>query len=139
MKDYSELRNKLKKALEEAFNIGLTISPNGGYAMSYSKDKLPPYAVGLFGALSIIMGPGARSRLGLSYDETIVLEDAFRSRLNVKKPRLKKLYPGLDALGHELRDLVLQKRVAKIRSTTLSQTPPPPAPLAHALNNLELE
>ncbi len=115
--DYELLLKQLKNALKTAKKLGLSVAPGGGYAMSYDINNPPPYQVGLYGALSIIEGPAARSRLGLTFDETMALEAGFNGTgaKSRKKPakRSKKFKPELYKLGEELaKDFALKKKKA---------------------------
>lgn len=98
--DINKTKAIVFEALNEARNLGISIAPNGGYASGYNKDKLPPYSVGLFGALSVVLGDDARSKIGLTFNETMALEAAFNSRPS--KLKKKKAYPELEALGKKL-------------------------------------
>ena len=83
--------------------------------MGYDINHLPPYPVGLFGALSIVEGSGARCKLGLTFDETQSLEAGFNGCLpdmkNKKKKKRQafKLNPELMKIGAEL-TLLLYKQ-----------------------------
>lgn len=88
--EYSELKEYLKNVLKTARKLGLSIIPSGGYSMGYDMNNLPPYPVGLFGALSIVEGPGARCKLGLTFDQTQSLEAGFNSCIPNAKNRKKK-------------------------------------------------
>ena len=98
--DINKTKAIVFEALNEARNLDMVIVPNGGYASGYTKDKLPPYPVGLFGALSVILGDDARSKIGLTFNETMALEAAFNNRPS--KLKKKKAYPELEALGKKL-------------------------------------
>ena len=100
--DYDLLLKQLSNVLRVAKKLGLNVVPNGGYAMSYSINRLPPYPVGLFGALSIVDGEGARGKLGLSFDETQAIEAGFNGQGNKKQKKRGRTYPELEAIGIEL-------------------------------------
>lgn len=126
--NYEALSKRLHKAINVAKKIGLSIIPRGGYAMDYDINKLPPYSVGLFGALSIVEGPGARSKLDLTYLQTSALEAGFNSVLYSNAPttitppkRIKKdeVYLKLEAIGKELAKKVVPE-ISK-RSPTLKK------------------
>jgi hypothetical protein len=88
---YIQLREHLKNVLKTAKKLGLIVRQSGGYSMGYDINNLPPYPVGLFGALSIVEGPGARCKLGLTFDETQSLEAGFNGvELDTKNKKKKK-------------------------------------------------
>lgn len=98
--DYENLLKQIRNALKTAKKLGLKVVSGGGYAMSYDINNPPPYPVGLFGALSIVEGPAARGRLGLTFDETMSLEAGFNGK---KKPRkVRRFVPELYKIGQEL-------------------------------------
>jgi hypothetical protein len=105
---YTELKNYLTSALKTAKKLGLNVQPGGGYSMGYDLNNLPPYAVGLFGALSIVEGAGARCKLGLTFDQTEALEAGFNGCLpnsqNKKKKNRRSLSPDMELMriGAEL-------------------------------------
>ena len=108
---YEKLNEYLKGVLKTAKKLGLRVEPNGGYSMGYSINNLPPYPVGLMGALSIIEGEGARCKLGLTFDETMSLEYGFNTRVPDKKERRKrKFYPELWKIGADLGATLIKKR-----------------------------
>lgn len=113
---YDELKKYLKNILKTAKKLGLQVQPGGGYAMGYDINNLPPYQVGLFGALSIIEGQGARCKFGptfgLSFDDTETLEAGFNGNMNTKK-RKKNYKPNKELLmiGMELSRLVYRHQL----------------------------
>jgi len=108
MEKYTELKEHLKNVLKTAKKLGLNVQPCGGYSMGYDINNLPPYPVGLFGALSIVEGPGARCKLGLTFDETESLEAGFNGCFtdtkNKKKKKRRNFKPDIQLLklGAEL-------------------------------------
>lgn len=116
---YEALREHLKQMLKTAKKLGLNVRQGGGYSMGYDVNNLPPYAVGLFGALSIVEGAGARGKLGLTFEETMSLEAGFEGHVLPKKSKKKKkkIYLELVKLGAELSlGLFRQKAVPRIKS-----------------------
>lgn len=102
---YSEIKEHLKNVLKTAKRLGLNVVVGGGYSMGYDINNLPPYPVGLFGALSIVEGPGARCKLGLPFDDTESLEAGFNGQMPRKKKGFK-LNKELMDVGLELSRLV---------------------------------
>lgn len=90
MEKYVELKEHLKNVLKTAKKLGLNVQTGGGYAMGYDINNLPPYPVGLIGALSIVEGQGARCKLGLTFDQTQSLEAGFDGRYPDTKSKKKK-------------------------------------------------
>jgi hypothetical protein len=130
--DYEVLLKRLHKALNVAKKLGLEIIPGGGYATDYSIHKLPKYRVGLFGALSIVDGQGARSKLGLTYLQTSAIEAGFNSvphydaPVVVSSPRkIKKdeVYLKLEAIGKELAKKVITP-YTPIKKRAFKKSPP---------------
>ena len=111
---YTELKEHLTNVLKTAKKLGLSIEPGGGYTMGYDINNLPPYPVGLFGALSIVEGPGARCKLGLTFDETESLESGFNcsypNTKNKKKKKKRNFKPDTELikLGTELSSIFLK-------------------------------
>lgn len=87
---YTALTEHLKNILKTAKKLGLNVQPGGGYSMGYSINNLPPYPVGLFGALSIVDGQGGRCKLGLTFDETESLEAGFNGNFPDARNKTKK-------------------------------------------------
>lgn len=116
---YAELKEHLKGVLKTAKRLGLNVQPNGGYSMGYDINNLPPYPVGLFGALSIVEGHGARCRLGLTFDETESLEAGFNGSFpeqkNKKKKKRRNFKPDMELMkiGVELA-LTLHKPLRRL-------------------------
>lgn len=116
---YAELKERLKGVLKTAKRIGLNVQSNGGYSMGYDINNLPPYPVGLFGALSIVEGHGARCRLGLTFDETESLEAGFNGcfleQKNKKKKKRRNFKPDTELMkiGVELA-LTLHKPLRRL-------------------------
>lgn len=100
--DYEELFNRLKDMLYEAKQLGLVIQPKGGYAMGFNKNNLPIYPVGLFGALSIVKGQGARNTLGLTFEQTMSLEQGFNGPSITSFNKKKCKHPQLERIGKRL-------------------------------------
>jgi len=105
--DIDLLRTKLADSIKEAKNLGMTIVPGGSYSTIYTKDNLPPYPVGLFGALSIVNGSEARSKLGLTYKQTEAIECGFNG--DSIRGKKNKAHKELYMLGNDLRKLVYDK------------------------------
>lgn len=109
---YAEIKEHLKNVIKTAKKLGLVVQPGGGYTMSYDINNLPPYPVGLYGALSIVEGPGARCKLGLTFDETESLEAGFNGTYpNFSKKKKKKgsVSKELMTVGAELSQLVYKR------------------------------
>lgn len=107
---YLEIKEHLKNVLKTAKKLGLNVIPGGGYTMGYDLNNLPPYPVGLFGALSIVEGPGSRCKLGLTFDETQSLEAGFNYSFPAKSNKRKKLNQELVNVGIELNGIVQTKK-----------------------------
>lgn len=132
MEKYAELKEHLKNVLKTAKKLGLIVHPEGGYSMGYDLNNLPPYAVGLFGALSIVEGQGARCKLGLTFDQTQSLEAGFDGRYPDKKKKKRKgflLDEELMKIGAELTAFA-QKAPRTFRSNYQ-----PAAPIAANFDN----
>lgn len=100
---YTKIKEHLIKVLDEAVKLGLQVIPNGGYAAGYDKEKLPSYAVGLYGALSVVDGQEGRQSLGLTFDETQAIENGFNGQYEKRNKKQKsKYYPDLEKMGLEL-------------------------------------
>lgn len=104
-----DLYNKLLKELKDIKTLGVIIVPNGSYATGYNRDRLPPYQVGLIGALSLLYGDSARSSLGISFDESMALERGFNGDRSkdikyIIKGRKRKENPiyKFHQIGHKL-------------------------------------
>lgn len=106
---YLEIKEHLKNVLKTAKRLGLQIRPGGGYAMGYDFNNLPPYPVGLFGALSIVEGQGARCKLGLTFEETDCLEAGFNGNAPKAKRKRAKVNKELMVIGFELRQYIYKE------------------------------
>ncbi len=152
--NYEALSWRLQNAINVGKKLGLNIIPGGGYAMDYSFSRIPKYPVGLFGALSIVEGAGARSKLGLTYIQTSALEAGFNSMRNDGAPsapllqvsKIKKddVYLKLEEIGKELgrkisppapRKFGIQKKKSRnsvasypLGNSSWRAAPPPPGP-----------
>lgn len=121
--NYTELKDYLTRVLKTAKKLGLVVEPNGGYSMGYDINNLPPYPVGLFGALSIVEGAGARCKLGLTYEQTESLESGFNgcfpSAQNKKKKKRRTFKPDMELMkvGAELTLLFQKQRPSGLRYT----------------------
>lgn len=134
MEKYSELKVYLEGILKTAKKLGLNVQPGGGYTMGYDISNLPPYPVGLYGALSIIEGPGARCKLGLTFDQTQSLEAGFNGIFPDTKNKKKKKRKNFDIdaelvkLGAEL-SFSLRRQPRRSKSFYNNYDyPPPPMP-----------
>ncbi len=133
MEKYSELKEYLQGILKTAKKLGLNVQPGGGYTMGYDISNLPPYPVGLYGALSIVEGPGARCKLGLTFDQTQSLEAGFNGIFPDTKNKKKKKRKNFDIdaelvkLGAELA-FSLRRQPRRGKSLYDDYYPPPPMP-----------
>lgn len=109
---YKNLLKKIEHAIDIVKKLGVQISPNGGYCAGYSINNLPDFSVGLFGALSIVFGEGARSKLGLSYKESLALENGFNgaSIKSLNRSGYKIYYPEYIIMGQALAEYLLPKK-----------------------------
>jgi hypothetical protein len=111
------LKARLIDAIEEVKKLGVKVEARGGYSTGYNRDNLPPRPVGLFGALALVEGENARSKLGLSFDDTTFLEDGFNG-VNTHRIDKKKAYSivmnEFYILGKEIRLIIAPKKKSKI-------------------------
>ncbi len=121
MEKNSELKEYLKNVLKTAKKLGVNVQPGGGYSMGYDMNNLPPYPVGLFGALSIVEGAGARCKLGLTFDQTQSLEAGFNGcepNAKNKKKKIKRNFKTdeeLFKIGVELARMLYSGRPGRLR------------------------
>ncbi len=120
------LITRLKKRLSVAERLGLTIVPGGGYSTGYSLFNLPPHAVGLFGALSIVEGEGSRSKLGLTYKQTRDIELGFDIWKDDNKFDKKRKMNAYELVGYRLGEHYKPKQLKKMMPRLAQNYPGPP-------------